>query len=145
MNFVDEQHRPLLDIGEIRQQVLGGGECGAAGDLHVHAHIARDAGGEGRLAQARRAVEKDMSQRLAPLGGRIDGDAQPLVDFALPDHVAHALRAKIAIFVFGSDGRLENRFAGHGGKYSGLAAGVSRCWVVSSAATTHPRRKVCGS
>ena len=40
-----------------------------------------------------------MAQRLAALRGGIDGDAQPLVDLALADHVAHPLRAKIAVFV----------------------------------------------
>ena len=58
-----------------------------------------DAGGEGCLAQPRRAVQEDVAQRLAPFRRRIDGDAQPLVDVPLPDHVAHVLRAKIAIFV----------------------------------------------
>ncbi len=66
-----------------------------------NAHVAGDAGGEGRLAQARRAVQEDMAQRFAALRGGIDGDAQPLVDLALADHVAHPLRAKIAIFVVG--------------------------------------------
>ena len=59
-----------------------------------------------------------MPQRLAPLGRRIDGNSQPLVDLALPDHVAHALRAKIAVFVGSGGGGLEDRFAGHGGKCS---------------------------
>ena len=55
-----------------------------------------------------------MAQRLAALGGGIDGDAQPLVDVALADHVAHPLRAKIAVFVVGNRFGLQDRFAGHG-------------------------------
>ena len=41
-----------------------------------------------------------MAQRFAALRGGIDGDAEPLVDLALADHVTHPLRAQIAIFVF---------------------------------------------
>jgi hypothetical protein len=63
-----------------------------------------------------------MPQRLTSLGGSIDRDAKPLVDFELPDHVAHALRAKVAVFVDGGNGGLEDGFARHGGKYSGFTA-----------------------
>ena len=116
MDLVDEQDRSLFDVGQIGDQVLGRGQGGPAGDLHAHAHVAGDAGGEGRLAQSRRAVEEDMAQRLAALRGGIDGDVQPLVDLALADHVAHPLRAKIAIFVVGNRSGLQDRFAGHGGQ-----------------------------
>ena len=47
------------------------------------------------------------SKRIWPSGsprfdGRIHGDFQPRVDLPLPDHVAHPLRAEIAVFVVGT-------------------------------------------
>ena len=87
MDFVDEQDRSFFDVRQIGEQVLGRGQGRPAGDLHGNAHVAGDAGGEGRLAQARRAVQEDMAQRFAALRGGIDGDAQPLMDLALADHV----------------------------------------------------------
>ena len=54
------------------------------------------------------------SKRICPSGslrlcGGIDGDFQPGVDLALADHVAHPLRAKIAIFVRRIDRPLRDR------------------------------------
>ena len=85
----------------------------AAGDLQAHAQIARNAGGEGRFAQAGRTVEQDVPQRLAALAGGIDRDFQPGVDLALADHVAHPLRTQIAVVFFLADfvGGFENRLA----------------------------------
>ena len=114
MDLVDEQDRSFFDVRQIGEQILGRGQGGPAGDLHADAHVVRDAGGEGRFAQARRAVQEDMAQRFAALRGGIDGDAQPLVDLALADHVAHPLRAQIAIFVVGNHSGLQDWFAGHG-------------------------------
>ena len=92
VDFVDEQDRAFLGVGEIGQQVLRRGERGAAGDLQRHAQLARDARGERRLAEAGRAVEQDVAQRLLALAGGVDGDRQPLGHFALADHLAHVPR-----------------------------------------------------
>ena len=67
-----------------------------------------------------------MAQRLAAFRGGVHGDAQPLVDLALADHVAHPLRAKIAIFVVGGvNAGLEDRFA-HSSWVLGLATALDR-------------------
>ena len=94
VDLVDEQDRALLGVGEIGEQVLGRGEGGAAGDLQRDAQVARDAGGEGRLAEAGRAVEQDVAERLLAFAGGVDGDLQPLGHLALADHLAHVLRAE---------------------------------------------------
>ena len=66
------------------------------------------------LPRPGRTVEEDVPQRLAPLGGRVDGDLQPRVDLPLADHFPHPLRAEIAIFIVGRFGRSgEDRLAGH--------------------------------
>ena len=80
----------------VRYGIRSLGACSAA-PLAIckrHAQVAGNAGGERRLAQARRAVEQDVPQRIAPLAGGVDGDLQPGIDLALPDHVAHPLRAQ---------------------------------------------------
>ena len=71
---------------------FGAASAGAAGDLQWHPQVARDACGEGRLAEARRTIEQDVAQRLFALAGRVDGDRQPFGNFALADHLAHVLR-----------------------------------------------------
>ena len=114
VNLVDEQHRPLLGVGEIGNDVLGGGQRRAAGDLEADAQIAGNAHRKGGFSQARRPVEQDVAQRLAPFRGRIHRDFQPRVHFPLAHHVLHPLRAQIAVLVVNLDRLLENRFAGHG-------------------------------
>ena len=113
MDFVDEQHRSLFGVGQIGDDVLGGGQGRAAGNLETDAQIAGDAHGEGRFAQPGRTVKEDVSQRLPPFGGRIDGDFQPRIHFPLSDHVLHPLRAQIAVVVLEIQRRLQDRFPGH--------------------------------
>jgi len=43
--------------------------------------------GQGGLAQAGRAVEQNVVQRLTPALGRGDGDIQITLDFVLPDEL----------------------------------------------------------
>ena len=99
MDFVDEQDRAFLGVGEVGQQVLRRGERRAAGDLQRDAQIARDAGGERRLAQAGRAVEQDVAQRLFAFAGGVDGDRQPLGHLALADHLVHVPRPQRDLIV----------------------------------------------
>jgi hypothetical protein len=107
MDFVDEQDRAFLGIGEVGEQVLGGGEYGAAGDLQGDAQIARDTGGERGFAQARRTIEKNMPQRFLALAGGIDSDRQPLGHVSLPNHLVHVTRPKGDLVVT----KLAERFA----------------------------------
>ena len=106
MDLVDEQDRSFFDVCQIGEQILRRGQGGPAGNLHADAEFVRNAGGEGRFTQARRPVQEDMAQGFATLHGGVDSNAQPLVNVALPDHIAHALRAKIAIFVAGNNSGL---------------------------------------
>ena len=113
MDFVDEQDRAFLGIGQIGNHILGGLQHRPAGDLQADAQVARNAGGERRLAQTGRTIEQDVPERLAALAGGIDRDLQPRVDLALSDHVLHPLRTQIAVVFFLSDlvGRFENGLA----------------------------------
>ena len=138
VDFVDEQDRAFLGVGEVRQQVLRGGQGRAAGDLQRNAQIARDARGERRLAEAGRAIEQDVAQRLLALAGGVDGDRQPLGHLPLADHLVHVPRPQGDFVVAQLGERLarrrrrrgrfaqavggENRFAGHGAAQQGSAA-----------------------
>ena len=114
VDFVDEKDGSLFGVGEVGNQVLGSRERGAAGDLEGHAQVARDDGGESRLAESGRTVEKNVSQRLAALARSVDGDLDPLVDRALADHFGHPLRTQIAVVVgIGRSLLVEDGFAGH--------------------------------
>ena len=98
VDLVDEQHRALGGVGEIGQQILGGSQGRAAGDLERGAEFPRDAGRERRLAEAGRPVEEDVAERLAPLPRRVDRDHEPLVHGPLADHLLHPLRPQRAVF-----------------------------------------------
>jgi len=126
VDFVDEEDGILFGVGEVGDEVLGGLESGAGADLEVDAEVARDAGGEGGLAEAGRAIEEDVAEGLAAFGGRLHGDLQSGVDFALTDHFVHVLGTEGAIVVGGigrwrgeaglvviGAGGLQERFAGH--------------------------------
>jgi hypothetical protein len=113
MDLVDEQDGLLFEVRQVRDEVLGRFECRAAGGYQRDVELAGDAVGKGSLAQSRRAVEEDVPQRLPPLAGRIDDDVQPLDDLPLADHVAHPLRAQLAILVVAAGLAGQDRFAGH--------------------------------
>jgi hypothetical protein len=98
VDLVDEQDRPFGAVRQVGEEILGGGERRAAGDLQRGPEFPRDAGGERRLAEAGGAVEEDVAERLAPLAGRVDRDREPLVDGLLADHLLHPLRPQGAVF-----------------------------------------------
>jgi hypothetical protein len=66
MDLVDEQHVARFEIGQDRRQIAGLGQHGTGGGPEVHAQLARHDLGQGRLAQARRAEQQHVVQRLAP-------------------------------------------------------------------------------
>src|SRR5439155_2619926 len=60
VDLVDEEDVALLDAREDRGEVAGTLDGGPARVVDVHAELARDDRGEGRLADAGRAVEEDV-------------------------------------------------------------------------------------
>ena len=70
MDFVDEQHVALLEIGEQAGEVAGLLDGRAAGALEVRAHRLGEDVGEGGLAEAGRAAEQDVIERFAALAWR---------------------------------------------------------------------------
>ena len=94
MNLVDKQHIALVEVGQQAGEVGGLLDDRAAGDFHVAAHLPGEDAGERGLAEARRATEQDVVERLAALLGRLDRDAEPLLDLELAGEIGEHSRAQ---------------------------------------------------
>ena len=65
MDFVDEEHLVLLQVGQHRGEVARLLDHRAGGGAHGHAHLVADDVGERGLAEAGRAVEQHVIERFA--------------------------------------------------------------------------------
>ena len=65
VDLVDEEHVALLERGEDRRDVALALERGAGDGADADAELLADDVGEARLAEARRADEQDVVERLA--------------------------------------------------------------------------------
>jgi len=83
VDFVDEQHVVLLEIGQQCGQVLGLFQHRAAGLAQVHAQLVGNDVRQRGLAQARRAEQQHVVQRLVTLFGGTDKDLQLLAHLGL--------------------------------------------------------------
>ncbi len=94
MHFVDEEDVALLQVGEDGGEVAGLLDHRSGRRADGHAELGRDDVGERRLAEARRAVEEDVVERLAALLRRGDRDLQVLAHAILADVVVERARAQ---------------------------------------------------
>ena len=81
MDFVQEKDLALAQVGEDGGKVALNLEGGAGGLLEADVEFVGDDGGQGGLAQAGRAEEKDVVQRLAAGFGGFKGDGELLFRF----------------------------------------------------------------
>ena len=95
MDFVDEQHLLLAQVGEHSGQVAFDLQRRARGLLKRRAQFVGDDVGQRRLAQPRRPVEQHVIERLAARLGRLDGDLEVVLDLVLPDEFAQPLRPQL--------------------------------------------------
>ena len=65
VDLVDEEHVALFEVGEQRGEVAGLGDHRAGGGAEIDAELAGDDLGQRRLAEAGRADEQHMVERLA--------------------------------------------------------------------------------
>ena len=65
VDFVDEQHVALFEIGEQRGEIAGLGDHRPGGGAEIDAELARHDLRQRRLAQTRRADEQHVIERLA--------------------------------------------------------------------------------
>ena len=97
VDFVDEQHLPLAQVGEDGRQVALDLQRRPRGLLEGHAQLVGDDVGQRRLAQPRRPVEQHVVERLAARLGGLDGDLEVVLDLLLPDELAQPLRTQLQL------------------------------------------------
>ena len=78
--------------GEQADQVARLLEHRARGGAELHAHLARHEHGERGLAEAGRAEEQGVVERLAPALGRVDRDLQRALHLLLPHELVQPRR-----------------------------------------------------
>ncbi len=91
MDLVDEQHVTRFEIGQDRGQVGGLGQDRAGGGAEVDPQLAGDDLGQGGLAEARRAEQQHVIERLAAPPRRVDEHLQVGLDRRLADELGEGL------------------------------------------------------
>ena len=92
MDFVDEQHVARLEIGELRGEVARLGDHRPGGRAEIDAELARDDLRQRRLAEAGRADEQHMVERLAARLGRFDEHLEVFARRLLAGEIGQHLR-----------------------------------------------------
>ena len=92
MNFVDEQHVALFEIGEQRRKVACLRDHRPRRRPEIHPKLPRHDLGEGRLTKTGRPCEQHMIQRLPARPRRIDEHFEVRPHFRLPDELIERLR-----------------------------------------------------
>ena len=102
MDLVDEEHVVLLQVRQECREVAATLN-GRAGRLtEVDAELIGDDAGQRRLAEARRAVEQDVVERLAARERRLDEDGEVRLDLLLADVFIQLARAQAVLPVVGA-------------------------------------------
>ena len=91
MDLVDEEDLARFEIGEDGDHVARFFERRPGGLLHVRAHLVADDAGQRGLAEAGRAEEKDVIDRLLTPARRLQRDFEILFDLVLADVFAEEL------------------------------------------------------
>ena len=94
MDFVDEQHVALFEIGEQRGEIARLRDDRARGGAKADAELARDDLRQRGLAEAGGTDEQHVIQRLAPLARRLDEDREIFARLRLADEFGQQLRAQ---------------------------------------------------
>src|SRR5882672_10138767 len=94
VDLVDEQHVALFEVGEQRREVASFGDHRTRRGAEIDAEFARHDLRERGLAEAGRAHQQYVIERLAPRARRLDEDAEVLARLLLADELAQPLRAQ---------------------------------------------------
>ena len=90
VDLVDEQHVVRFEVGQQRGQVARALQHRAGGVAQVDAHLARDDVRQRGLAQAGRAEQQHVIERLLALAGGLDENVQLAADLFLARHIRPA-------------------------------------------------------
>ncbi len=94
VDLVDEENVIVREVGQDSGQVSLALQRRSRGDVDLRAELVGDDVGERGLAQARRAAEEDVIERLLAPCRRFDEDLEVLDQRALPDHLREVARAQ---------------------------------------------------
>ena len=97
MDFVDEQHVALFEIGQECGEIAGLGDHGPRGGAKADAEFARHDLRQRGLAEAGGTDEQHMVERLAALARRLDEDREIGARLRLADEFRQQLRAQRGI------------------------------------------------
>ena len=97
VDFIDEQHVAVFEIGQDRSQVAGTGDGRTARGADVGAQLVGHHGGQRGLAQARGAAEQHVVHAFAALARSLDQDRQAVLHARLAQIVFQAFRTKRAV------------------------------------------------
>ena len=97
VNFVDEEHVAIFEIGEQRREVAGLGDDRSRGRAEIHPELARHDLRKRGLAETRRPDEQHVIERLAPGARRLDEHRQVGAGLLLADELGEPLRAQRAV------------------------------------------------
>ncbi|MGY4299268.1 hypothetical protein ACVWXN_007363 [Bradyrhizobium sp. i1.4.4] len=93
MDLVDEEHVALFEVGEERGEIAGLGDHRTRGRAKADAELLGDDLRQRGLAEAGRAYEQHVIERLAALACRLDEDREVLARLLLADEIGQRLRA----------------------------------------------------
>ena len=94
VDLVDEQDAGALQVGENGREITGPLDGRTRGALQHRPHLVRQDVGDGGLAEAGRAVQQHVIERLAARPCRPDEDGEVGLDLLLPDVVVERARSE---------------------------------------------------
>ena len=97
VDLVDEQHVARFEIGEQGRKVAGLGDDGAGGGAEADAHLAAEDLRQRGLAEAGRAGEQDVVERIAAIAGGGDEDFQVGLGRLLAGEIVERRRPQRAV------------------------------------------------
>ena len=97
MDLVDEQHVVRLEVGEQGREVTRTLEHRTRGVAQIDAHLLRDDVRQRGLAQAGRAEQQHVIERLVAIARRLDEDGELAADFLLADVLGQDLGPQRAL------------------------------------------------
>ena len=104
VDLVDEEDVALLEVGEQAGDVALALERRPGRGVHAHAELLGDDAGERGLAEAGRAGEQHVVERVAALLGGLDEDLELLLGHALADEVGEPAwpEAELEVLIVGA-------------------------------------------
>ena len=97
VDLVEEEDLALAQVGEDGGEVSLDLQGGAGGLLEADVELVGDDGGEGGFAQAGRAKEEDVVERLAAGARGLEGDGELLFRLLLADELGEAVGTELQL------------------------------------------------